>query len=170
MRFSFAIGSTLAVGLLLTQASNVCAAPLAATSLNPGVCPSVSQNTLLQLEWNPGFDHPETVRRIEAFSLVFAKAGEDAMVLHSHTGLRLEARSQRDDPNSDITAEANGFYAIRFLANLQSIDPGVYHLVDSDAYVVPVAGHQGELPHMTNSPVHSAFCLNVLSPSPRPGR
>jgi hypothetical protein len=166
MRPTCAICSALAVGLCLTQAADMSAA----TPLTPGTCASVSQGDLLLLEWNPGFDHPEAVRRIEAFSLVFAKAGDDAMVLHSHTGLRLEATSQRGESNPAIAAGANGFYTIRFLADFQSIDPGVYHLVDSAAYVLPVTGHQGELPQMTNSPVRSAFCLNVLPPPPRPGR
>jgi hypothetical protein len=163
MRPSFLFCSVLVLGLCITQATGMSASAPTTAVLSVGVCATISQGDTLTLEWNPAFDHPFSVGRLQTFALVFAEPGEDRVVLRSHSGLRLIATAERGDPNPPISELANGYYRISFKPDLATIRPGVYHLVDAEAGVVPRADNQGELPAMTHNPAQSAFCLNVVS-------
>ena len=139
-------------------------------SLTPGTCPVVADGDIVTLEWNPGFEHE--VAGLQRFELAFAKPADKDRVLRQGAPLRLVAapRIHGELPgtvDSEIEPAANGFFLLRFHVQLSALESGEYVLVDAHAETRRTPDAQGEDVAMTNSPLRSSFCLNVVS---RPGR
>ena len=139
-------------------------------SLTPGICPVVADGDIVTLAWNPGFEHE--VAGLQRFELAFAKPAENDRVLRQGAPLRLIAapRLHGELPgtvDSEIEPGANGFFLLRLHVQLSALESGEYVLVDAYADARMNPDSQGRGVTMTNSPLRSSFCLNVVA---KPGR
>jgi hypothetical protein len=120
----------------------------------------------LVLEWNPGFDVPGGATGVQTMLLSFRKVGQiDPDPLgHREFLLRAEYKGGRGATNpSEITQLSNGFLQFRFHVPHQDVEPGEYHIATARAIPMTRETYAVKGP-MTNSPLNSSFCLNVVAP------
>jgi hypothetical protein len=158
-----AFGVSMACAQGLAQASP---APVV-SALNPGVCQNVADGDIVTLDWNPAFDDMSSVTGLQEMSLRFVKMGDEAVARRTRAGLILTAGRQRPAPvDEPIVAEPNGYFRIRFQVNLRQSEPGEYRLAEATAEAALPNNFPGRHPRMTNDPVRSAFCFNVVASAP----
>jgi hypothetical protein len=134
-------------------------------ALTPGTCNRVADGDIVTLYWNPVFTHAEAVDGLRNFVMSFARAGDRPRALLTGQGVVLRSIPRRGHPGVDTPtrALANGYFQLRFRADLGATQPGEYHLLSAEAIPRVAPGYQGEAPGMTNSPASLPFCVDVTS-------
>jgi len=152
---------SLSAGTIKAQASSGKVVPL-----TPGSCAQISYGDVLSFEWNPVFDNPSAGQMVRRFQLDFAKREEMPRLARIGPSLVLEANPKLhgevpNQPGSEITPTANGYFQFRFHVRLTGVAPGTYYLVGAQSDPVLENGHTGPIPRMTNNPMRYPFCLDV---------
>jgi hypothetical protein len=137
----------------------------AAVALTPGTCARVAEGDIVTLQWDPAFTSADAVTGLQNLTLSFAKAGDGPRSLVAGHGVVLRSMPQRGRAAADTPIEAlgNGYFHLRFRADLKAVSPGEYHLLSANAVARVTPGYQGEVPRMTNSPTSLPFCVEVTS-------
>jgi len=132
-------------------------------TLLPGTCPQVMPGDELVLEWNPAFDVPGGATGVLTMLLSFRKAGQTGPDPQGHREFLLRATyfGKRAGRPSEITQLPNGFLQFRFHVPHQDIEPGEYRVATARSIPRTLEDHAVNAP-MTNSPMNSSFCLNVV--------
>ena len=169
-------GSYRMSGIALGQARAAADAVVKTVPLTPGTCATVSNGDTITLDWNPGFEHPGVVTGMRHFELAFARSQDKERAARVGAPLHLVASPRihgelPGQPSPEIEPAANGMFHIRFHPDLRNVEPGEYNLIAAQAIASTAEDMQGNEPAMTNSPLNSPFCLDVIaSPDGRRGR
>jgi hypothetical protein len=131
-------------------------------ALTPGTCAQVTEGDILTLDWNPAFDHSDSVSGLASFHLGFGRPGETISTRH-RPSLVLETihRGEAVSSGPGITALPNGYFHLRFLVHLGDVESGTYSLIGAEAIPLVAPDDHAEMPSMTNTPLRLPFCLNV---------
>jgi len=133
-------------------------------ALSPGSCASVADGDIVSLTWNPGFSL--AVSGLQGMTLVFAQPGsERGKNGIPRDGFVLWTLAAKPKPGMErpIVALQNGYFLTTFRADLATVQPGQYTLVDASAEPELDTHAAGESPVMTNNPKNDFFCLEVTS-------
>lgn len=157
--------SLLAFSCALAQTAQPELAPPAARLKQPvplvaDTCPTVRQDGVLSLDWNPAFDPSGAVTGLKSFRLIFDHLLADGV--HPNPAARLVLDV---GPGGRMTAIGNGYFHIEMRLP-PSTHPGTYHLVAAHGSPTLSPDYQGEAPTMTNSPEREYFCITVISHTP----
>lgn len=137
-----------------------------AVVLTPDSCARVTEGDDLSFQWNPAFDPGGTAVGLSEFELVFAPHAEATPGQRSRGfNLIFTARAADRDPDSPtmVIQGLNGSFQMRFHFSQKGVPPGTYDLVEAVATPMVDPTYQGSSPQMTNSPLRSPYCLEVVS-------
>ena len=165
LRHSAAMVSAVFAAHLLAPSVRAQATLRPAVELTQNGCAQVSEGDTISFDWNPGWDHAGGVTGLRRVFLLFAQRGEEEQAQPRRGGILLAATRSAERTGlhgSSIAAQPNGFYRVTFRPFLHGAEPGEYRLVDARGDARVDARYQGARPEMTNNPVRSSYCLQIL--------